>query len=86
MVRHAGSHSGRACSWCGLPLGWLRYWWTNVFATRPYCPDCRTGDSPHERWSRRPWVEQCTTPIYDPSGSAPERCALPDWHEGECQP
>jgi hypothetical protein len=96
MARHAGTHPGRACAWCGIPLGWWRYWWTDIFNTRPYCGDCSTGKSPHARWARRPRetpatensmaVNQCMTAIYDHSGSAPERCALPEAHEGECEP
>lgn len=30
--------------------------------------------------------QQCTGPVYSASLSAPERCALPEDHEGECTP
>lgn len=31
-------------------------------------------------------LEQCTTPIYNASGSAPDRCAYPSGHDGDCAP
>lgn len=61
MSRHLGTHPGRACSWCGLPLSWWRYWWSDFWDTRPYCSDCRTGSSPHKRWARRPARPEETT-------------------------
>jgi hypothetical protein len=31
-------------------------------------------------------VEQCPMPVHSGYGSAPERCAFPSGHEGECEP
>lgn len=29
---------------------------------------------------------QCAGAVHSPAGSAPERCALPEGHEGKCEP
>ena len=34
----------------------------------------------------QPEIRQCTSPVHDASGSAPERCALSEGHEGKCAP
>jgi hypothetical protein len=31
-------------------------------------------------------VNQCRGAVHSPSGSAPERCAYPEDHDGECEP
>lgn len=45
--------------------------------------DCDHYQGPH--WVHETW-EQCGTACHGGYGSAPERCAYPVGHEGECQP
>lgn len=59
-------------------VAWAAAWFVLVRATQPG-PSIPWASEIAYRDGR-----QCFTPVYDWSGSAPERCVFPEDHYGEC--
>jgi hypothetical protein len=57
---------------------WVVVWAGLIHATRALPPPELLSEIAYREG------RQCFTPVYDWSGSAPERCVFPDDHYGEC--